>query len=42
VILNKGSGPVTAIDPHNNLTPGMYIVIGSTKDELFNEKLVIK
>ena len=42
VILNKGSGPVTAIDPYNNLTPGMYIVIGSTKDELFNEKLVIK
>ena len=42
VILNRGSGPVTAIDPHNNLTPGMYIVIGSTKDELFNEKLVIK
>ena len=42
VILNAGSGPVTAIDPHNNLTPGMYIVVGSTKDELFNEKLVIK
>ena len=42
VILNNGSGPVTAIDPHNNLTPGMYIVIGSSKDELFNEKLVIK
>jgi hypothetical protein len=42
VILNRGTGPVTAIDPHNNLTPGMYIVVGSTKDELFNEKLVIK
>ena len=42
VIINRGPGPVTAIDPHNNLTPGMYIVIGSTKDELFNEKLVIK
>lgn len=42
VILNAGSGPVTAIDPDNNLTPGMYIVIGSTNDELFNEKLVIK
>jgi hypothetical protein len=42
VILNNGAGPVIAIDPHNNLTPGMYIVIGSTQDELFNEKLVIK
>lgn len=42
VVLNNGSGPVTAIDPHSNLTPGMYIVIGSTQDELFNEKLVIK
>ena len=42
VILNAGSGPVTAIDPYNNLTPGMYIVVGSTNDELFNEKLVIK
>jgi hypothetical protein len=42
VIINYGPGPVTAIDPYHNLTPGMYIVIGSTKDELFNEKLVIK
>lgn len=42
VILNRGPGPVTAIDPYNNLKPGMYIVIGSSKDELFNEKLVIK
>jgi hypothetical protein len=42
VILNRGAGPVTAIDPNNNLTPGMYIVIGSTDDELFNEKLVIR
>ena len=42
VILNSGSGPVTAIDPYNNITPGMYIVVGSTNDELFNEKLIIK
>ncbi|MBI1286732.1 MAG: T9SS type A sorting domain-containing protein [Flavobacteriales bacterium] len=42
VILNSGPGPVTAIDPYQNLAPGMYIVIGSTKDELFNEKLVIR
>ncbi len=42
VILNEGSGPITAVDPYNNLAPGMYIVVGSSKDELFNEKLVIK
>lgn len=42
VILNRGPGPVTAIDPYNNLSPGMYIVIGSSKDELFNERLVIR
>ena len=42
VVLNEVKGPITAIDPYNNLAPGMYIVIGSTKDELFNEKLVIK
>lgn len=42
VILNRGPGPITAIDPYHNLTPGMYIVIGSSKDELFNEKLVIR
>lgn len=42
VILNAGSGPITAIDPYQNLAPGMYIVVGSTKDELFNEKLVIR
>lgn len=42
VILNPGPGPATAIDPYHNLKPGMYIVIGSSKDELFNQKLVIK
>ena len=42
VILNQGVGPVTAIDPYNNLAPGMYIVVGSTRDELFNQKLVIR
>lgn len=42
VILNDGPGPITAIDPYHNLPPGMYIVIGSSRDELFNEKLVIR
>lgn len=42
VVMNKGSGPLTAIDPHNNLAPGMYIVVGSSKDELFNQKLIIE
>lgn len=42
VLLNPGPGPVTAIDPYNNLAPGMYIVVGSSRDELFNQKLVIR
>ncbi len=42
VILNRGPGPITAIDPHHNLAPGMYIVVGSSNDELFNQRLVIK
>lgn len=42
VILNPGSGPVTAIDPYHNLPPGMYVVVGSSRDELFNQKLVIR
>ena len=42
VILNRGPGPITAIDPYHNLKPGMYIVIGSSEDELFNQKLVIR
>lgn len=42
VIINEGPGPITAIDPNHHLPPGMYIVIGSSNDELFNQKLVIK
>lgn len=42
VILNAGPGPVTAIDPYHNLPPGMYVVVGSSRNELFNQKLVIR
>lgn len=42
VIVNPGSGPITAIDPYHNLSPGIYVVIGSSRDELFNQKLVIR
>ncbi|MCF8257444.1 MAG: T9SS type A sorting domain-containing protein [Flavobacteriales bacterium] len=42
VILNPGPGPVTAIDPYHNLPPGMYVVVGSSSHELFNQKLVIR
>lgn len=42
VVMNPGSGPITAIDPYNNLAPGLYIVVGTTKGELFNQKLVIR
>ena len=42
VLINPGPGPATAIDPYNNLAPGMYIVVGSSRDELFNQKLIIR
>lgn len=42
VIQNQGTGTVTAIDSYSNLSPGMYIVIGSAEQELFSEKLMIK
>lgn len=41
VLVTEGDGVFTAIDPYHNLAPGMYIVIGSAKDELFNQKLMI-
>jgi len=44
VLMNDGGegGTYTAIDPSHNLAAGMYIVVGSTKDELFNKKLIIR
>lgn len=44
VIVNEGmeGGTYTAVDPSHNLAAGMYIVVGSTKDELFNKKLIIR
>jgi hypothetical protein len=44
VLMNDGGegGTHTAIDPSHNLAAGMYIVVGSTKDELFNKKLIIR
>jgi hypothetical protein len=42
VVMNAGPGPLTAIDPYHNLKPGMYIVVGSSRNELFNQKLVIR
>lgn len=41
VLVTEGDGVFTAIDPYHNLAPGMYIVIGSANDELFNQKLMI-
>ncbi len=44
VLMNDGGegGTYTAVDPSHNLAAGMYIVVGSTKDELFNKKLIIR
>ena len=42
VLVQDQIGPITAIDPYNNLSAGVYIVIGSSQDELFNQKLIIR
>lgn len=42
VVVQDQPGSITAIDPYNNLSAGVYIVIGSSHDELFNQKLVIR
>lgn len=42
VVIQDQPGAITAIDPYNNLSAGVYIVIGSSHDELFNQKLVIR
>ncbi len=39
IILNEDR---TAIDTMGKLSPGIYLIIGSNKNELFNKKLIVK
>ncbi len=43
VLITNGNGQVfSAIDAEKNLAAGMYIIVASSDDKLFNQKLVIK
>jgi hypothetical protein len=42
VILQEDGQILTAIDPHDRIPPGVYLIKGSSNNELFQKKLVIK
>ena len=43
VILTDVSGfTFEAIDPYSRLAPGVYYIVGSSNNNLFNKKVVIK
>lgn len=41
VILQENDGVLVAIDPANKLNPGIYFVTGTSKNEIFRQRLVI-
>jgi len=38
---NQGNA-LEAVDPYNRLTPGIYLIIGTTKDEIYSKKFIIR
>lgn len=43
VVFSDYSGAVLeAVDPNNRLVPGIYLIIGSTKDEIYSKKFIIR
>ncbi|OFY74062.1 MAG: hypothetical protein A2265_02730, partial [Bacteroidetes bacterium RIFOXYA12_FULL_33_9] len=43
VIFTNSEGSVLeAIDPHGRLEPGTYFIVGSSKDEIYSKKLIIR
>jgi len=42
VLICESGGVLTAIDPAHKLAPGLYFIVGSSRDEVFNQKLVIR
>jgi fibronectin-binding autotransporter adhesin len=42
VIITDNGTFISAIDPYKRLLPGVYIVVGSSKDEIYRQKLVIR
>jgi len=43
VVFSDYTGSVLeAVDPENRLVPGIYLIIGTTKDEIYSKKFIIK
>lgn len=42
VITDSQGYAIEAIDLHNRLSPGMYVIVGTSKDQYYSKKLIIK
>jgi len=43
VVFSDSQGnALEAVDPYNRLTPGIYLIIGTTKDEIYSKKFIIR
>jgi hypothetical protein len=42
IITGTDGEAITAIDPHNRLSAGIYFITGSTENDIFSKKLIIK
>jgi len=42
LIINSGGTFLTGLDPSKKLTPGIYLITGTSKNEVFRQKLIIK
>ncbi|OFY39124.1 MAG: hypothetical protein A2275_13400 [Bacteroidetes bacterium RIFOXYA12_FULL_35_11] len=41
-ISDKEENSIFAIDPDSNIPPGIYLIIGTTENEIYNKKIIIK
>jgi hypothetical protein len=41
-IIEKGDNQIVAIDPSNNLSPGIYIISASSDNSIYKQKLIIR
>ena len=42
VIICESDGVIIAIDQQDKLAPGLYYIVGSSKNEIFNQRLVVR
>lgn len=41
-IIDKNNGQVTAVDPSNKLSPGVYIISATSDNSIYKQKLIVK